>query len=143
MQKPRTISKQSIRGFTLIEALVAVAILSIGILATAKMQDQSIRGNFVSKRINTSVFFAAGEIERRTGLSYANATDSDNDGVGGLFDIGAAADDTLIYVQNGHAFNLFINVAEDQPVAKVKTINIIVTHNNNRITEFPYILRRD
>jgi len=143
VQKPRPMKTQSSHGFTIIEALVAVAILSIGILATAKMQDQSIRGNFVSKRINTSVFFAAGEIERRAGLSYANATDSDADGVGGLFDIGAAADDALIYVQNGHTFNLFINVAENEPVDKVKTINVIVTHNNNRVAEFPYILRRD
>lgn len=134
---------QSSHGFSIIEALVAVAILSIGILATATMQDQSIRGNFVSKRINTSVFFAAGEIERRAGLNYANATDSDNDGAGGLFDIGGGADDTLIHVQNGHAFSIFINVAEDVPVDKVKTINVIVTHNNNRVAEFPYILRRD
>lgn len=130
-------------GFTIIEALVAVAILSIGILATAKMQDQSIRGNFISKRINTSVFFASGEIERRAGLNYANATDTDNDGVGGLFDIEGDADDSLVYNQNGHTFNLFINVAEDSPVEKVKTINVIVTHNNNRVAEFPYILRRD
>lgn len=134
---------QSSHGFSIIEALVAVAILSIGILATATMQDQSIRGNFVSKRINTSVFFAAGEIERRTGLDYNDVEDSDTDGVGGLFDIGGGADDTLIYVQNGHTFNIFINVAEDVPVEKVKTINVIVTHNNNRVAEFPYILRRD
>jgi len=143
VQKSRPIKKHSANGFTLIEALVAVAILSIGILATAKMQDQSIRGNFASKRINTSVFLAAGEIERLAGLSYASATDSDNDGVGGLFDIGGGADDTLAYVQNGHTFNIFINVAEDQPVKDVKTINVIVTHNNNRVAEFPYILRRD
>jgi prepilin-type N-terminal cleavage/methylation domain-containing protein len=143
VQKSRSIKKHSAHGFTIIEALVAVAILSIGILATAKMQDQSIRGNFVSKRINTSVFFASGEIERRAGLSYANATDSNNDGVGGLFDIGGAADHTLIYTQNGHTFNISINVAEDEPVNDVKTINVIVTHNNNRVTEFPYILRRD
>lgn len=143
MQKSRPIKKHFAHGFTIIEALVAVAILSIGILATAKMQDQSIRGNFISKRINTSVFFAAGEIERRAGLNYDNATDSDNDGAGGLFDIGGGADDALIYTQNGHTFNIFINVAEDVPVDKVKTINVIVTHNNNRVAEFPYILRRD
>lgn len=143
MQKSRTVINHSENGFTLIEALVAVAILSIGILATARMQDQSIRGNFVSKRINTSVFFASGEIERRAGLAYANATDEDNDGAGGLFDIGNNADDSIRITQNGHDFDIFINVAEDDPVDKVKTINVIVTHNNNRIAEFPYILRRD
>ena len=130
-------------GFTLIEALVAVAIFSIGIMATAKMQDQSIRGNFISKRISTSVFFASGEIERRTGIDYANATDTDNDGPGGLFDIGGDADDAITYTQNGHTFNIFVNVSEDDPIDDVKTINVIVTHSNNRIAEFPYILRAD
>jgi len=143
MQKSRSIKRKKHTGFTLIEALIAVAILSIGILATAKMQDQSIRGNFISKRISTSVFFASGEIERRAGIDYDNATDSDNDGEGGLFDIGNDADDSIAYTQNGHTFNVFVNVAEDDPIDDVKTINVIVTHNNNRIAEFPYILRAD
>lgn len=143
MQKSRSIKRKKQTGFTLIEALIAVAILSIGILATAKMQDQSIRGNFISKRISTSVFFASGEIERRAGIDYDNATDSDNDGAGGLFDIGNDADDSIAYTQNGHTFNVFVNVAEDDPIDDVKTINVIVTHNNNRIAEFPYILRAD
>jgi prepilin-type N-terminal cleavage/methylation domain-containing protein len=143
MQKFRTIKKKNQMGFTLIEALIAVAILSIGIMATAKMQDQSIRGNFISKRISTSVFFASGEIERRAGIDYGNATDTDNDGAGGLFDIGNDADDSIAYTQNGHTFNVFVNVAEDDPIDDVKTINVIVTHNNNRIAEFPYILRAD
>ncbi len=143
MQKFRTLTSKQKSGFTIIEALVAVAILSIGIVATAKMQDQSIRGNFVSKRINTSVFFASGEIERRAGLNYSNATDTDNDGLAGLFDIEDNADDSTTIYQNGHEFNVFINVAEDEPVEKVKTMNVIVTQNNNRIAEFPYILRRD
>lgn len=143
MQKSRHMKTKKQSGFTLIEALVAVAILSIGIMATAKMQDQSIRGNFISKRINTSVFFASGEIERRAGIAYANATDSDSDGAGGLFDIGNDADDRITYTQNGHTFNIFVNVAEDDPIDDVKTINVIVTQNNNRIAEFPYILRAD
>lgn len=143
MQKYRLIKKSCEQGFTLIEGLVAIAILSIGIIATARMQDQSIRGNFISKRINTATFFATGEIERRAGIRYANATDTDNDGAAGLFDIEGDADDSIVYVQNGHTFNIFINVAEDDPIDDVKTINIIVTQNNNRITEFPYILRAD
>ena len=142
MQKSRII-KTSEHGFTLIEGLIAVAILSIGIMATARMQDQSVRGNFISKRINSAIFFASGEIERRAGIRYANATDSDNDGAAGLFDIDGNADDSIAYTQNGHVYNIFINVAEDNPIDDVKTINVIVTQGNNRITEFPYILRAD
>lgn len=107
------------------------------------MQDQSIRGNFISKKINSAVFFASGEIERRAGIQYANATDSDNDGAAGLFDIGGDADDSIAYTQNGHLYNIFINIAEDDPIDDVKTINIIVTQGNNRVIEFPYILRAD
>lgn len=143
MQKSWLVKNNGERGFTLIEGLIAVAILSIGIMATTRMQDQSIRGNFISKRINTATFFATGEIERLAGIPYANATDTDGDGAAGLFDIGGDADDSIAYVQNGHTFNIFVNVAEDDPINDVKTINVIVTQNNNRITEFPYILRAD
>jgi len=143
VQKSWNINRDHETGFTLIEGLIAIAIFSIGIIATTRMQDQSIRGNFISKRINTATFFATGEIERRAGIQYANATDTDNDGAAGLFDTDGDADDSIVYVQNGHTFNIFVNVAEDDPINDVKTINIIVTQNNNRIAEFPYILRAD
>ena len=141
MQKYRHVKHNNDHGFSLLEALLAVLILSIGIIAITRMQQQSTRSNLLTKRINSSIFFSTGEIERIAGLNYDNATDTDGDGNAGLGDTGANADASLNLSQNGHNYDLFVNVSEDDPINNVKSINVIVMQNNNLILQTPYIIR--
>lgn len=52
-------------GFTLIEAIISLAVLSIGILALFAMQTLSIRGNASASRITTLATWGSDEIEQR------------------------------------------------------------------------------
>ena len=57
-------------GFTLLEVLVAVCILSFGLLAVASMQTGSIRGNNTAYRQTESLGVAQDRIERLLALPY-------------------------------------------------------------------------
>ena len=133
------------KGFTLIEALVALFVLTIGILTLNKMQITSIRGNANASGITSSSNWAAAQIEQLLRLNYddpllddgdGDGTDQDdapNDGVDddgddfGLNDIGAGADGTLTSPDNN--YSIFWNVAVDEPMPNLKTIRVIVTRN--------------
>ncbi|MEE9610830.1 MAG: prepilin-type N-terminal cleavage/methylation domain-containing protein [Desulfatiglandales bacterium] len=51
------------RGFTLIELMVALFILSIGLLGMIKMQMSSIQGNAFSGRMTTAIALAQDQME--------------------------------------------------------------------------------
>ena len=59
-------------GFTLVETLVAVAILSIGLLALANLQIGSTRGNAFSQRMTTAVSIAEQRLEQLKNTPFAN-----------------------------------------------------------------------
>jgi len=58
------------KGFTLIEVLITMAILSIGILAVAAMQITSTKVNSSSRRITEATALAETQIERLIQLPY-------------------------------------------------------------------------
>ena len=55
---------QNNEGFTLIEAVIAIAVLSIGILALNTMQSTTIRGNAQAQAITEASNAARGRIEQ-------------------------------------------------------------------------------
>ena len=57
-------------GFTLIEVIVAISILSIGLLAVASMQTAAIRGNDNAYRITEGVTWAQDRLEYLLSLPY-------------------------------------------------------------------------
>jgi prepilin-type N-terminal cleavage/methylation domain-containing protein len=132
------------KGFTLIETLVALVILTIGILTLNKMQVTSIRGNANASGITSSSSWAAGQVEQLLRLDYddpllddgdgdGTGQDADDDGVDdggndfGLSDTGANADGTATSPDNN--YTIFWNVAVDEPMPNLKTIRVIVTRN--------------
>ena len=64
------------RGFTIVELLIAAAILSIGILAWAKTLESSIRGRVISDSITTASELAMKEFEDTAARLYENKVPS-------------------------------------------------------------------
>ena len=151
-------TRQSEKGFTLIEVLVAMVILTIGILSLYTMQISSIRGNSHAGRLTEASTWNADRIERVIGLPYTDAAfndvdgdgtgqDSDNDGIdddGGNFGLDdstpASADGMITSPDNNYTF--FWNIAKDVPMPNLKTIRVLVRDNRNVLSApvvFTYI----
>jgi type IV pilus assembly protein PilV len=61
------------KGYTLIEMLIAIAILSVGLLAVATMQISSIRVNDTARRMTRRATMAQDRLEYLMSLGYTNA----------------------------------------------------------------------
>ena len=55
--------KRREKGFTLVEVMIAIAILTFGILAVASMQTSSIYGNSVANRLTEGTSWAGNKME--------------------------------------------------------------------------------
>ena len=64
-------------GFTLIEVLVAMVILSVGLLGTAALITGIIKGNKLSNRISTATTCAQDKMEEIRGVGYSGMPASD------------------------------------------------------------------
>jgi prepilin-type N-terminal cleavage/methylation domain-containing protein len=60
-------------GYTLIEVLVAIAILAVGLLAIATMQISSIRVNDTARRMTRRATMAQDRLENLMSLGYTHA----------------------------------------------------------------------
>lgn len=140
-------------GFTLMEILIAIAILAFGLLAVATMQAWSIKGNSQAIGITEGITLAQDKIEEFISLDYnhTDLSDTDNDGTtqdtapddgvdddGGNFGLDnttgagtAAADHTDSYGR----YNIYWNVAVDEPINNVKTIRVIVEWTDRLATK--------
>lgn len=132
------------RGFSLIEALVAMVILTIGLLAVGLMQIGAMKGNTNALGRSDGVAMAQSVMDtlRCLPLDDVRLSDSDDstinldDGmaVGGNAPVAANAGhegDELfatnpILGANGQTYNVFWNVDEDTPVTGAKTIRLFV-----------------
>lgn len=59
-------------GFTLIEALIALLIFTIGILATISMQVSSLHGNSIARNNTEAAAIAASVVEGLRGLPFTH-----------------------------------------------------------------------
>lgn len=159
----RNILPRTEQGFTLVEVVIALGVLSFGILTLMLLQLSAIRGNDTSSTISTESNWAADRIELFLNLDYfhADLTDTDNDGTNqdwdgdgidddgqsfGLNDIGVstAAGCTAAPADNcvrKGQYDIFWNVAVDHPVPNTKKIKVIVKHNlgKDNVVEFEYV----
>ena len=145
-------------GFTLMEILIAIAILAFGLLAVATMQAWSIKGNSQAIGITEGITLAQDKIEEFIGLDYNHTDLSDTDGDGTNQDANdngiddndeptstganfgldnttgagtAAADHTDSYGR----YNIYWNVAVDEPINNIKTIRVIVEWTDRLATK--------
>jgi type IV pilus assembly protein PilV len=133
------------QGFTLIEILIAITVFAIGILAVGKMQIAAIQGNSRANHLTEAVTLAQSKMEELISLNYNDPLLDDDDGDGtdqdpdddgiddsdnddfGLNDIGNA-DGTDQYQTPGNLqYNIFWNIAPDEPTTDTKIVRVIVT----------------
>jgi prepilin-type N-terminal cleavage/methylation domain-containing protein len=121
------------KGFTLLEVIVAISILTFGILAVASMQAASIRGNSFSSSVTEGTTWAGDQVERLTALPWDDPLlqDTDGDTAAGLNDTGFDNDPDTQNDADQQAiegkYTINWNVADNTPITNTKTINVTVT----------------
>jgi type IV pilus assembly protein PilV len=103
-------------GFTLIEIMITLVILSIGLVALAGLQVSAIKGNAFSKRMTTAVSIANQKIEQFKDTSYANILSESSTQI-----------TTTHPNQPSMTFTRQVTVTNNSPLANTKTVNVTVT----------------
>lgn len=153
INKKQNLSNQ---GFTLIEVIVAITVLTIGILSLYSMQVSAINGNATANNLTTRSNWASDRIESLLSRPYdcnpvsahchdlddvngdgtnqpvdANGADS-NGGNFGLDNATPATADGKSTSPDGR-YTILWNVAVDTPVPHTKTIRVIVTSHDHGV----------
>ncbi len=124
----RGINRQE-HGFTLIEVIMAITVLSIGLLAVASMQISAMWGNAIAKDYTESTDRVQDAVEKIYSLSFTDEmlSDADGDGVDGLDDTGGGADWSIT---DNPRYTIYWNVAANwaggNSMTGVNTIRVIV-----------------
>lgn len=127
MTMKRIVTREN--GFTLVEILIALAILAIGLLALAEMQISAIKGNAFSGTTTDATTLAQDRLEQLMALTYsglttdANLVDTDADGDAGLNDAAAATAD---FSQSQGDYTVYWNVSDGSVITNTKTLCVIV-----------------
>jgi type IV pilus assembly protein PilV len=97
-------------GFTLIEIMIALVVMSIGLTALAAVQISAIRGNAFSKRMTTAVSIADEKLEQIKSSPYANIL----------------SESPIQITQSSMEFTRQVTVTDNSPLTNTKTINVTV-----------------
>jgi prepilin-type N-terminal cleavage/methylation domain-containing protein len=106
-------------GFTLIEAVISLAVLSIGILAMFAMQTLGIRGNANASRISTQATWSQNEAEQIIGETYGDKVprvESDID-----------HPSKLLLKTTSDGYNIQRTIVAE-PILNMKTVTITLTN---------------
>lgn len=154
-------TKRNQDGFTLLEVLIAVAILTIGILSVNAMQLSSIQGNSSANRLSESTNLASEQLEFMLNRPYNFFVDGNgaNNGSAGLDDNGVDdnndgnVDEPNEMYQGNRRFvdpgpgggpdgsmpsadgryTIFWNVANNFPQPNMKTIRVFVQNASGTV----------
>jgi type IV pilus assembly protein PilV len=102
-------------GFTLLEVIMAVSILTIGLLAVASMQVSAIRGNSISREYTESTDRVQDVVEKLLSLDINAAQLTAGDHTEG--ELGLSTTDK---------YSVIWSVQNNTPISKVKTISVTV-----------------
>jgi type IV pilus assembly protein PilV len=106
-------------GFAIIEALIAMVVFAIGMLAVLSMQTTAVRTNDTARGVSEQSVLAAEQLERLIGMPYAdpNLTDGNH-----------AAPDQGRYT-------ITWTVTDDGMINNTKTIAVTVAWNEHGLTK--------
>jgi type IV pilus assembly protein PilV len=116
-------------GYTLLEVIIAISILTVGLLAVASMQISAIYGNAVAGKLTEGTTIAQQKLEELLSLPYTMTTVHAD-----------LVDDETLGVSPGHSVaaadlpdgfkSITWSVVNNQPVANSKRITVTVTWSN-------------
>ena len=98
-------------GFTLIEIMIALVVMSIGLTALAAVQISAIRGNAFSKRMTTAVSIADEKIEQIKSIPYANII----------------SESSIQITQSNMNFTRQVTVTDNSPLPNSRKVEVVVT----------------
>ena len=120
------VSIKNDKGFTLIEVLIAMAILSVGLLGTAALITGIIKGNQISNRVTIGTTLAQDKMEEIKGDSYSNAVT-----------------ETKAFLPSpDDQYEREVTVVDDSPAANMKTITVTVYWGSDKSVVLQTILSR-
>ena len=108
-------------GFTLLEVLVAVSILTIGLLAVASMQTAAIHGNDTAYRVTEGATWAQNRLEALIALPYNDP----------LLDTGTDKADPTPPTPEGYSITYDVG---DGPVENTKLITVVTAEQGRGAT---------
>ena len=123
-------------GFTIIEVIIAVFLLAVGVLSLLKLQAAGIWCNAVSNKFTIASTIAQDTLEELMLLDYNDATLADsntaNNPPSADFEStntagGKTDNHTKTVTIGNHPFDIYWNVADDNPVDETKTMAVIIT----------------
>ncbi len=106
---------QNDSGFSLLEIMVALAILSFGMLGTAALIGGIARGNMISKNITVATTLAEDKMEEVMRLGYSGMPSSDT-----------STTEDYNSISNFLAYKRVTKTYIDNPMAKMKKIVVEV-----------------
>ena len=110
-------------GFTLLEVLIAISILTVGLLGVAQMQIMGIKGNYFSGNTTTVLALAEEKMEDLLGKSYSDAELTN----GNHPDTNNPIDETG---QAGGIYTRMWTVTDNTPITDTKTVMVNVSWDN-------------
>jgi|LGVF01.2.fsa_nt_gb type IV pilus assembly protein PilV len=128
-------------GFSLIEAMIAMVILSIGLMAVGLMQIGAMRANTSASNRGDGMAVAQSTLDRLRGLPLDDTLLADNNSLidAGSAPAGGVPDDTLadhsdgtVIGSNGQSYTVFWNITDNAPVTGAKTIRLFVYWTDQR-----------
>ncbi len=105
-------------GFTLLEVLMAMVVLSVGILGVIKVQISSIDSNAHSRRVSDLSNHALERVEELMTVSYGNLSNGET---------------------SEGEYTIQWEVYTDTPIVNAKSVMIKVNHSRDREKRFYYM----
>jgi type IV pilus assembly protein PilV len=129
-------SKKNNSGFTLIEILITIVILSVGILGVMTMQIQAMRSNAEARKVTESASWVTDEFERLMAIPYDDAQMAP----GAAFTPPNTIINNPAFPEVGPYTVTYTVSNEGNPIPNVKAVDVMVTWNtgDQRTLSFRY-----
>jgi prepilin-type N-terminal cleavage/methylation domain-containing protein len=112
-------------GFTFIEMLTALVLLTIGLLGTAVLTTGVVRGNVAARNVTTATAIAQSCFEENRRVGYSSAGSVPSSGANNCITGNATV------VSGGVTFTR--NLAIDTSVTNIKTLTVILTWSEGAV----------
>ena len=124
---------QSEAGFTLLEVVVAIAILTFGMLAVASMQSSAIQGNYTARIHTEAATWAQDRMEKLLALPYSDSLLTDT----GTLDPEQYVADPFSPSPAGYTIEYLV---DDDTIPNAKVIRVKIERTDNKGLTRPYKL---